>query len=219
MKLLLSILIICFVTLTLNSCGQAQSKGTKNQELKALAKFVSNEGGDKIYISKFIIIKDFTDVTSPGDTVSVGYYFYKDNNQKFDTVLLTLDRYDGQKKIKNYFICPGYDAKFGIQKAKVDFIDFDYWEGCETGKGKCNPLTFTRTKGEKNWFLIMPCGGTETSVTVTSLNKTFSEQQHLFHDKCPPFLKLTDLKDGKYFANMMACGLGGQVEFNLTTKN
>ncbi len=64
----------------------------------------------------------------------------------------------------------------------------------------------------------MPCGGTETKVTVSSSDIFFSLKQHLFHDKCPPLLELTNLKDGKYFAQMIACGLGGQVEFDLTTK-
>lgn len=185
-------------------------------EFKALAKLVSGGEGSKIYIAKYKIIKDFTDTTF-ADTINVGYYFYKDNTQQFDTVLLTLRKYEGQTKTENYFICPDYDVKLGIQKANIKFIDFDYWEGCETGKGECKPLTFTRTKDEKNLYLIMPCGGTESSITVSSSDKTFSQEQYLFHDNCPPFLALTDLKDGKYFANMIACGLGGQVEFNLTT--
>ena len=130
---------------------------------------------------------------------------------------MTLKKYEGQTQIKNYFICPNYDATLGIQRAKISYIDFEYWENCETGKGECKPLNFTRTKDEKNWFLIMPCGGTETSVTVSSADNTYSQKQHLFHDKCPPFLALTDLKDGKYFAQMMASGLGGRVEFNLRT--
>jgi hypothetical protein len=211
-----TILTILLLTLALVSCGQTTKSKSSKTEFRALAKLVSSGEGSKIYIAKYKIIKDFTDTTF-ADTINVGYYFYKDNIQQFDTVLLTLTKYEGQTKIENYFICPDYDAKIGIQKAKINFIDFDYWEGCETGKGKCKPLNFTRTKDEKNWYLIMPCGGTETSITVSSSDKTFSEKQHLFHDKCPPFLALTDLKDGKYFANMMACGLGGQVEFNLTT--
>lgn len=204
------------MTLAFASCGQTTTSKASKTEYKALAKLVSGGEGSKIHIAKYKIIKDFTD-TIFADTINVGYYFYKDNTQQFDTVLLTLTKYEGQTTVENYFICPDYDAKLGIQKAKVNFIDFAYWEGCETGKGKCKPLNFTRMKDEKNWYLIMPCGGTETSITVSSPDKTFSQEQHLLHDKCPPFLALTDLKDGKYFANMRACGLGGQVEFNLTT--
>ncbi|MBS1776335.1 MAG: hypothetical protein JSS64_08665 [Bacteroidetes bacterium] len=211
-----TILTILFLTIALVSCGQTTKSKNSKTEFKALAKLVSSGEGSKIYIAKYKIIKDFSD-TIFADTINVGYYFYKDNQEQLDTVLLTLTKYDGQTELKNYFICPNYDATIGIQKAKVDFIGFDYWENCETGKGECKPLNFIRTKKEKNWFLIMPCGGTETKVMVSSADKTFSQEQHLFHDKCPPFLALTDLKDGKYFAQMMACGLGGQVEFNLTT--
>jgi hypothetical protein len=211
-----TILTILFLTFAFISCGQTTKSNNSKTEFKALAKLVSSGEGSKIHVAKYKIIKDFTDTTF-SDTINVGYYFYKDNTQPFDTVLLTLTKYEGQTELKNYFICPDYDAKLGIQKAKVNFIDFNYWENCETRKGECKPLNFTRRKDEKNWFLIMPCGGTETKVTVSSSDKTFSQEQHLFHDKCPPFLELTNLKDGKYFAQMIACGLGGQVEFNLTT--
>ena len=213
---LTTLLTFLLLILTLVSCGQTTKRNSAKTEFKALAKFVSGGEDSKIYIAKYKIIKDFTDTTFT-DTINVGYYFYKDNKQQFDTVLLTLTKYEGQTKIENYFICPDYDAKLGIQKAKVNFIDFKYWEDCETGKVVCKPLNFTRTKEEKNWYLIMPCGGTETSITVSSSDKSYSQQQHLYHDKCPPFLELTNLKDGKYFANMMACGLGGSVEFNLKT--
>ena len=210
------ILTISLLTLALVSCGQTTKSKSAKTEFKALAKLVSVGEGSKIYIAEYKIIKDFTDTTF-ADTIKVGYYFYKDNTLQFDTVFLTLTKYEGQTKVENYFICPDYDAKLGIQKAKVNYVDFDYWEGCETGKGECKPLNFTRTKEEKNWFLIMPCGGTETSMTVSSSDNYFLQTQNIFHDKCPPFLNLTDLKDGKYFANMLACGLGGSVEFNLKT--
>ena len=207
---------ILLLTLALVLCGQSTKIKNSKTEFKALAKLVSSGEGSKIHIAKYKIIKDFAD-TIFADTINVGYYFYKNNTQLFDTALLTLTKYEGQTKVENYFICPDYDAKLGIQKAKVNFIDFDYWENCETGKGKCKPLNFTRSIDEKNWFLIMPCGGTETKVIVSSSDKTFSQEQHLFGVSCPPYLDLTNLKDGKYFAQMMACGLGGQVEFNLTT--
>ncbi len=211
-----TILTTLILTLALVSCGQTSKSKVSKIGYKALAKLVSGGKGSKIYIARYKILKDFTDTTF-AETINVGYYFYKDNTQQFDTVLLTLIKYEGQTELENYFVCPEYDAKVGIQQAKINFIDFDYWEGCETGKGECHPLKFTRTKDEKNWYLIMPCGGTETKVIVSSSDNTFSQQQHLFSVGCPPFLALTDLKDGKYFAQMMACGLGGRVEFNLTT--
>jgi hypothetical protein len=210
------ILAILLLTLEFVSRGQTTTRKSSKTEFKALAKLVSNGEGSKIHIAKYKIIKNLTD-TILADTINVGYYFYKNNTQQFDTVFLTLAKYEGHSKVENYFICPDYDAKLGIQKARIVFIDSKYWADCETGKGKCNPLNFMRTKDEKNWYLLMPCGGTLTSITVSNSDNTFSQEQHLFHRNCPPFLALTDLKDGKYFANMTACGLGGQVEFNLTT--
>lgn len=213
MKKLFNILPLCFSILTLYIYGQ-----TGKQEIQVLAKFVSYDGGDKIHFSKFVILKDFTATIPEGDTITVGYYFYKALEQNLDTVLLTLKKYDGQTNIKNYFICPDYDTKIGIQKAKIDIIGLSYWEDCEKGKKECTPLTFTRAKDGEKWFLLMPCGGTETSISVSSSDNSFSIKQHLFAKNCPPYLELTNLKNGKYFANMTACGLGGSVEFNLKTK-
>lgn len=212
----ISILTILILTLILVSSGQTKKNKVSTTEFKALAKLISSGEGSKIYIAKYKIIKDFTDSTF-ADTINVGYYFYKDNKKQFDTVLLTLRKYEGQTKLENFFICPDYDATIGIQKAKINYIDFNYWEDCETGKSKCIPLIFTRAKDEKNWFLIVPCGGTETSITFTKSDFIFSLKQHLFKESCPPYLELTNLKDGKYFASMIACGLGGSIEFNLKT--
>ncbi|TKK64865.1 hypothetical protein FC093_21675 [Ilyomonas limi] len=218
MTRLLLFLTTFLLTQALQSCGQTQKQSVPtSQHLKALAKFVSYEGGDKIHFSKFAILKDFSDTTFAGDTITVGYYFYKANSQQFDTVLLTLNKYPEPTTIKNYFICPDYDAKIGIQQAKIDVIDFEYWEGCETGKGDCKPLTFTRTASQKNWFLIMPCGGTETEISLAGIDHSFNQKLHLFHDGCPPCIELTNMRDGKYSANMVACGLGGQVNFSLAT--
>jgi hypothetical protein len=63
----------------------------------------------------------------------------------------------------------------------------------------------------------MPCGGTETAITISGQN--FYKDLHFFHDCCPPYLELTNLNDGQYSANMSACGLGGSVSFHLTTTN
>jgi len=61
----------------------------------------------------------------------------------------------------------------------------------------------------------MPCGGTETTITISGQN--FKKKLHLFHDSCPPYLELTNLNDGQYSVNMIACGLGGTIIFNLVT--
>jgi hypothetical protein len=127
MTRLLLFLTTFLLTQALQSCGQTQKQSVStSQHLSALAKFVSYEGGDKIRFSKFAVLKDFSDTSFAGDTITVGYYFYKANDNQFDTVLLTLNRYPEQTTIKNYFICPDYDAKVGIQQAKVDKIDFGY---------------------------------------------------------------------------------------------
>ncbi len=204
------------IFLTLTSCGQTTITETKSGTYKALAKLISFEGGDKIHFAKFKIIKDLSDTLILNDTIIVGYYNYKLPENNFSNVLLTFKKYDGQTTVKNYFICPEYDGTTNIQKAKIEFIDFDYWESCETGKGDCKPLTFSRTKNEQNWFLIMPCGGTETTISISG--QAFNKELHLNNDNCPPYLDLTNLADGKYSANMIACGLGGTVNFNLTTK-
>jgi len=214
----LSFILILFCSGLYFSCGVKDKNQNNNlQKFRALAKFVSREGGNKVQISKYVIIKGFSEFTFEGDTISVGYYFNKENNIKFDTVLLTLNKYSEVTKIKNYFICPDFDANTGIQKAKIQYIESAYWEGCETGKGECKPLTFKRSPGEKNWFLIMPCGGTQTSITIKGTDNSYKKELNLFHNNCPPFIELTDMTDGKYSANMLSCGLGGTIYFVLKT--
>ena len=215
MNRLKNILTILFLGFTLTSCGQTQTTDLKNDSYKVLAKLISFEGGDKVHFAKFKTIKNLSDSLVVNDTIIVGYYNYKEPDENIDNVLLTIKKYDGQTSMKNYFICPDYDGKTNIQKVKIDYIDFEYWEGCETGKGDCKPLIFSRTDKEKKWFLIMPCGGTETAITISGQN--FNKELHLNHDNCPPYLDLSNLTDGKYSANMRACGLGGTVTFNLTT--
>jgi hypothetical protein len=195
--------------------SQIKKEKTDETEVRLLAKFISDEGGDKIHFSKFQILKNLSGSELNNDTITVGYYFYKAPTQHFDTVLLTLSRYKGSTNLKNYFVCPDYDAEVGIQKANVNSIDYKYWESCETGKGKCLPLRFIRPKSKKEWFLLMPCGGTATSIIITGTNNTIAYREDFVASTCPPCVDLTKLKDGKYFVNMIGCGLGGSVEFNL----
>jgi flavodoxin len=215
MNRLKNIATILLLSLALTSCGQSQPTGSKNGSYKVLAKLISFEGGDKVHFTKFKIIKDLSDSLLVNDILIVGYYNYKEPDENIDNVLLNIKKYDGQTPLKNYFICHDYDGKNNIQKAKIEYIDFDYWQACETGKGHCKPLTFFRTANEENWFLIMPCGGTGTAITISG--KDFKKEMHLHSANCPPYLDLSKLRDGKYFANMSACGLGGTISFNLTT--
>jgi len=217
MNRLKNILTILFFGLTLTSSGQTQTTELKNYNYKILAKLISFEGGDKIHFAKFKIIKNLSDSLVVNDTIIVGYYNYKEPDENIDNVLLTIKKYEGLTSMKNYFICPEYDGKKNIQKAKIEYIDFDYWEGCETRKGDCKPLVFSRTEKEKNWYLIMPCGGNITSISITGVN--YIKELHLEHNNCPPYLDLSNLNDGNYSASMMACGLGGTVTFNLITMN
>lgn len=204
--------LLIFCWLTLSTFGQEQND--KNKNIKVLAKFISFEGGDKIQFAKFKIIKNLTDFIV-NDTILVGYYNYKEPVGKIDNVLLTIQKYERKTSIKNYFICPNYDGKTNIQQVKIEYIKFDYWEGCETGNGDCKPITFIRTSKDANWFLVMPCGGSFTSLTISGVN--FNKKIHLDYSNCPPILELTNLKNGQYSANMIACGLGGTVKFNLET--
>jgi hypothetical protein len=216
MKRLKNILTILFFCLTFTSYGQTKNEYFKEPSFQVLAKFISFNGGDKLHSATFKVLKNMNDSIQLKDTITVWYYNYLQPDTTLDYVLLTLNKYDRQSNvIKNNLHCIDNDGKTGIQSAKIEFIEFDYWEGCETGKGECKPLTFTRTEKEINWFVIMPCGGTETAIAISGQN--FKKELHFNHDNCPPYLDLSNMNDGKYSANMRACGLGGTVEFSLIT--
>jgi hypothetical protein len=216
MNKLKNILTIFYFGLTLTSCGQTKNENFKEPSFQVLAKFISFNGGDKLHSATFRVIKCLNDSIQLKDTISVWYYNYLQPDTTLDNVLLTLNRYDRQSNIvKDNLHCIDNNGQTGVLKAKIEFIKFDYWEGCETGKGECKTLNFVRQKTDKKWFLIMPCGGTETAITISGRN--FNKELHLYHDNCPPYLDLSNLTDGNYLANMRACGLGGSVTFNLTT--
>jgi hypothetical protein len=170
-----------------------------------------------------LLFSIFTYGQANNGTIKVVYYFNKEHQNTLDTVLLNLTTYTSVTKTTYYYIFPDYDAKNGIEKVKLSYVDFDYWEGCETGKGECNPLTFTRNSTNGNWYLIMPCGRNTTSVTLSERQRIpkgndIIQKEEISHSECPPIFELTNLKDGKYFAYMLACGLGGQIEINLKTE-
>ena len=198
--------------------------GQENKEtIKVIAKFISSEQRGKICIAEYQVIKSVKGILT-NDTIKVGYYFYSEYQNSPDTVLLNLTTYTWDTTVKDYYIFPHYDAKKGIEKVKISKVDFEYWEGCETGKGECNPLTFTRSSKNENWFLIMPCGGTGTSVTLSKQKGIIPENEvilktEISYSECPPVFNLTNLTDGKYYAYMLSCGLGGQIEVNLKTRN
>jgi len=194
----------------------------KNDTIKVIAELVTQGQGSKIHIAKYKVIKTIKGKVT-NDTIQVGYYFYNEYKNAPDTALLTLTTYTGNTKTKDYYIFPNYNAKEGIENVKISFVDFDYWKGCETGKGECKPLNFTRKANNEKWFLILPCGGTATTVTLSKqqgINKgnEIIQKSEISHSECPPVFELTNLKDGKYYAYMLSCGLGGQIEINIKTK-
>ena len=214
MKRTLTILGLFFSILTY---GQAN-----NDTIQVIAKLVTPGQGSKIYIAKYEIIKVIKGYVT-NDTIEVGYYFYNEYQNSPDTALLNLTTYTGDTKTTDYYIFPDYDAKKGIEKVKLSFVDFDYWEVCETVQGECMPLIFKRLNNVEKWFLIMPCGGTATTVTLSEKQgvpegKDIIQKKEILHSECPPIFELTELKDGKYFAYMLACGLGGQIEINIMTE-
>lgn len=213
MKLSLTVfgLVITFLTY-----GQGN-----NDTIKVIAKLVSSGVGSKVYIAEYEVIKTIKGKVS-NDTIKVGYYSYIEYEKVPDTALLTLNSYTGNTKIKDYYIFPDYNPNKGLEKVKISTINFDYFESCETGK--CNPLNFTRKSKSENWFLIMPCGGTATTVTLSKQQgipkeKSIIQKTEITHSECPPIFDLTNLTDGKYYTYMLACGLGGQVEINLKTED
>lgn len=214
MRVVLYLLANFFLVL---SCYLFSNKS--NYEIKAIAKFISYEGGDKVHTSKYLILLDLNDSNKfENDTISVAFYnyTYSDSINRLDTVLLTLDKY---KSHKSYFLCPKYDVKMGIEKAKIENISFEFWRECEENSSNCIPLRFTRKHSDKNWFLFMPSGGTQTSITVTCDDNSYrNSKNYTIGIDGAPFLELSNLKDGKYNASMTACGLSGNVKFNLISK-
>jgi len=98
-------------------------------------------------------------------------------------------------------------------------IDANHWENCETGEGKCDTLIYKRKSNNENIQLIMPCGGTYTTVKLYGDNKEIPLQSlSIGYEECPPTLNITKLVDGDYSIYMMACNLGGEITFKLKTE-
>ena len=158
MKEIITILGLLFPMLTL---GQGS-----NDTIQIIAKLLKPGQGSKIHIAEYEVIK-IVQGTVSNDTIKVGYYFYNESPSSSDTVLLNLTSYTGNKETADYYICHDYDAKKGIEEVKLSYVAFDYWKGCETGKGECIPLTFTRTQKSEKWYLIMPCCGSVMTVLLS----------------------------------------------------
>ena len=211
MKKLFILFLLC-----INANVFGRTENVVNEKIQVLAKFISNEGGDKIWRIKYKVLKNFS--SQPiSEIITVGFYNYKTFKENQDTVLLTLENYPLQK-IKNYYIFPEYNAEKNTEKVKVNYISKEYFENCEIGK-ECKEINLKKETERQKWFLILPCGGTFSSVYLRKKEeeKPIMETSTK-HENCPPILELNELKDGKYFVNMISCGLGGKVELNIKTK-
>jgi len=193
-------------------CGQGVGE---SQEIKVIGKLIDDGAGGKLHVAKFEIIKNFSRLRLL-DTISVRYYSYKKVLSRNDFYVLTLLEYSSKFESDPYFIFPQHDVSLVVEKVSVNFIDFKYWENCETGKGDCNSLVFERPKSNEKWFLRMPCGGTQTSISINGPN--YKEELEMDVGGCPPLLNMSNFKDGGYSAHMMACGLGGSIGFRLVSK-
>lgn len=128
-------------------------------------------------------------------------------------------KYSSNPKLNGYYIFPDYDLEKGISPAKIDTVTDVEWETCEIGNDSVCKFDFVRPKQNVRWFLVMPCGGTYTSVTLTSTTNNLPKKtiEVPFMD-CPPYFELTQLNDGIYQAYMVACGLGGGIRVELKSK-
>jgi hypothetical protein len=100
----------------------------------------------------------------------------------------------------------------------IQKLDFDYLEGCETGKGKCEPIEIARKNLRDSILLVFPSGGIESDVYLTSTKGPKIQ----LHDKKlsgegKPTLNLTRLPDGEYRAGIISCGLGGSCIIQIKT--
>ncbi len=117
-------------------------------------------------------------------------------------------------------------ALAGSNKKITYNVPFDVLEGCETGQGKCDPVTITRSSLSDSVVLIFPSGGTQSDVFLYDVNEkdksAFSQpkpirQDQRFAGEGKPSLDLTGLPDGKYRSQMVACGLGGGFDLVIAT--
>lgn len=125
MKALISIfsLLFCFFM-----DGQSVNN-TDQHTLKAIAKFISHENGEMISISKFALIKDFSN-NAFADTIFI--YDSKEIPFDYDIVLLTVNRYGGENTTgKRYFSSPNYDAQNGIHPIRNKQVSMDRKENSD----------------------------------------------------------------------------------------
>lgn len=93
----------------------------------------------------------------------------------------------------------------------IHTISFQWLEGCETGKGNCNPVLITRQHVTDTVQLVFPSGGTSSSVYLYAgsaiSNPLREDNKRAGQGK--PCLYLTGLPDGRYHVHMLSCAVGG----------
>ena len=113
----------------------------------------------------------------------------------------------------------------------VHKVEFNYMEGCETGKGDCKPVILIRQSLQDSIKVVFPIGGTASSVQIypdTSFirwirGKPTAQPTPLRNDnkrfgEGNPVLDLTGLPDGKYRPHMLSCNVGGTFELIIKTE-
>ena len=104
------------------------------------------------------------------------------------------------------------------KKVIVTTLDFDYLEGCETGKGDCRPIEIFRQTKQDSLLLIFPSGGTISDVYLRSKDLKVQLHDKKTTGQGNPQINMTGLADGEYSANIISCGLGGACIIKLKTK-
>ena len=204
MKNILSAAALLF---TLLAFGQAE------EPIKVIAKRIASPQCDKMCIAKYTILKNVQGSAS-NTVIEIGCQPDKRLDNSPETALLTII----PTKLKDYYIFPDYDESKGIENAKFDSVDRAYLEACETGSGPCKALSFSRNSDQKQWFLMVPCGGTYTSVKLTDANGKRIREINAKYGECPPMLDLSTVPDGKYYVTIVSAALNGKIEINLTTR-
>lgn len=189
----------------------AFSQEKNDSSFSILAVHLQDYGGDKIHFSSFKLLKDLSDSTlEDRDTIYIGYYGRNLVEFKNDTLLLKIQKWGNR-----YLKFPEYSPKNNFESVEAKIIPLDFWRKCEQGIS-CQELNFTRNLNDKKQFLIIPCGGSFTTIFISG--KGVEDKLEYTALTCPPCVNLTSYKDGIYSINMTACGLGGGIKFNLKTK-
>ena len=182
--------------------------------LKLIARYNSFWFGDNYTYGNYTVLYEIEGHVAKGQITVASTSGLGLNNVK-DTVLLTVIRHNDSDIPSFNF--PEYDAKNNAEKVKLFVVYHDFMEGCETGQGLCEDQVFTRDFAGQPAFIIMPCGGTFSTVYLRHSSALLVQEKSVKAAECPPFFDVTDLKDGDFSISMMSCGLGGA--FNIKLKS